>query len=74
MTKKETEKMLYDIFRLCDRTVWLEDFPDFQKTFEKIIKKRGYNLWKMYFGVASEKAWRIKCMGALRKYREPNLK
>ena len=66
--KIETEKMLWDIFRLCDETVWIADMLDFQKVFEKILKKRGYNLWKIYFGVPSEKAWREKCRKSYEKY------
>ena len=68
--KTKTEKMIYDIFRLCDKTVWLEDFLDFQKGFEKILKKRGYNLWKIYFGVPSEEVWRQKCKKSWEKYQK----
>ena len=42
--------MIYDIFRLCDRTVWCEDWLDFQIAFEKIIKKFGYDLNLIYYG------------------------
>jgi hypothetical protein len=48
--KTETEKMIYEIFRLCDGTVWLEDWFDFQKSFEKILKKFGHDLYPIYFG------------------------
>lgn len=48
--KPETQKMIYDIFKLCDETVWMEDFFDFQKSFEKILKKFGYDLYPIYYG------------------------
>ena len=47
--KTETEKMLFEIFRICDETVWLKDWNGFQKSFGKIIKKYGYDLRKIYF-------------------------
>lgn len=64
----KTEKLLYDIFRLCDRTVWLEDFKEFQKEFENILKANNYNLWKIYFNVPSEKVWLAKCQKSWLKY------
>lgn len=54
--KTETEKMIYEIFRLCDGTVWAEDWFDFQKSFEKLLKKFGYDLYPIYFG-KSKKEW-----------------
>ena len=48
--------MIYEIFRLCDGTVWLEDWFDFQEAFEKIIKKHGLDLYPIYFG-KSKKKW-----------------
>lgn len=57
--KTETEKMIYKLFKLCDQTVWLEDFFDFQKSFEKILKKFGYDLFPIYFGM-SKKEWMKK--------------
>ena len=48
--KEDTEKMICEIFRLCDGTVWLEDWFEFQKSFEKILKKFGYDLYPIYFG------------------------
>jgi hypothetical protein len=48
--KTETEKMICEIFKLCDGTVWLEDWFDFQKSFEKILKKFNYDLYPIYFG------------------------
>lgn len=55
MKKKETEKMIREIFQLCDKTVWLEDFFDFQEAFEKILKKHGLDLYPIYFGKSKEK-------------------
>ena len=52
--KNQTEKMLCEIFRLCDKTVWLEDFFDFQEAFEKILQKHGYDLYPIYFGKTKE--------------------
>ena len=69
-----TESLLYDIFSLCDKTVWLEDFKEFQKTFEGILRKRGYNLWKIYFGVSSEKVWIKKCLKSWQKYEKASQK
>lgn len=54
--KLKTEKMIYEIFRMCDETVWMEDFFDFQEGFEKILKKFGYDLFPIYFGI-SKKEW-----------------
>ncbi len=49
--KTETEKMIYEIFRLCAGTVWLEeDWFNFEKSFEKILKKFDYDLYSTYFG------------------------
>lgn len=48
--KEKTEKMICEIFKLCDSTVWIEDWLDFQKSFDKIVKKFGYNLYPIYFG------------------------
>lgn len=50
MINKKTEKIIFEIFRLCDKTVWLEDWFDFQESFEKILKKFGYDLYPIYFG------------------------
>lgn len=66
----KTEDLIYEIFRLCDRIVWEEDFPRFQKAFEIILKAKGYNLWKIYFNVSSEKEWRIKCRKSWEKYKK----
>ena len=52
--KNKTEKMIYEIFRLCDKTVWLEDWHEFQETFEKILKTFGYDLYPIYFGKTKE--------------------
>jgi hypothetical protein len=49
-SKTETEKMLYHLFRLCDETVWVDDWPAFMKSFEKILKKFGYDIYSIYFG------------------------
>lgn len=70
----KTEKLIYDIFRLCDKTVWLEDFKKFQSEFEGILKNRGYNLWKIYFNVPSEKVWRKKCRKSWERYNKADLK
>lgn len=48
--KTKTEKMIKEIFRLCDQTVWMEDWFDFQESFEKILKKHGLDLYPIYFG------------------------
>lgn len=63
----KTECMLWDIFRLCDKTVWCEDWLEFQEGFEKILKGHGHSLWKIYFGVPSKGAWRKKCLKAWKK-------
>lgn len=47
---RDTEKMLHDLFKLCDSTVWLEDWLDFHNAFEKILKKNGYDLYTIYYG------------------------
>lgn len=47
--KAKTEKLIYDIFRLCDKTVWIDDWKDFHKSFDKIVKKFGYDLNSIYF-------------------------
>lgn len=66
----KTEQLLHDIFQLCDKTVWLDDFKEFQLAFEGILKKRGYNLWKIYFGVNSEREWKRKFHKSLKKYQQ----
>ncbi len=48
------EKLIYDIFRLCDRTVWMEDWQDFQDSFEGILIKRGLDLYMIYHGKSKE--------------------
>ena len=48
--KTPTEKMICEIFKLCDETVWVEDWLEFQKAFEKILKKFGHDLYPIYFG------------------------
>ena len=64
----KTEKLLYDIFRLCDGTVWCEDWLEFQEGFKNILMKYNYNLWKIYFGVPSRRVWRKKCRKTWKKY------
>ncbi len=46
----DIEKMIYELFSLCDKTVWMEDWLDFHKSFEKILKKFGYELHLIYYG------------------------
>lgn len=71
--KEDTEKMIYDIFKLCDGTVWVEDWKDFQKSFEKILKKFGYDLYPIYFGktkaefMKAQKELKNKTVGVKKK-------
>ena len=48
MDKKQTEKLIFQIFKLCDETVWIE-------AFEKILKKFGLDIYPIYFGVKDKK-------------------
>ena len=64
----KSDKLIFDIFRLCDKTIWLEDFKEFQTQFESILRKGGYNLWRIYFGVETEREWREKCLASWTKY------
>jgi 5'-deoxynucleotidase YfbR-like HD superfamily hydrolase len=56
----DTEKMIYEIFKLCDRTVWMEDWLEFQKTFEKILKKFGYDIYPIYYGKTKKEFMKAK--------------
>lgn len=47
---KDIEKMIFELFSLCDKTVWIEDWLDFHKSFEKILKKFGYDIYQIYYG------------------------
>lgn len=48
--KKEVEKMIYYLFRVCDETVWLNDWAVFEKKFGEITQKFGFDLYKIYHG------------------------
>lgn len=48
--KKEVEKMIYDLFRVCDRTVWLDDWSRFEKEFGEVTEKFGFDLYKIFYG------------------------
>ena len=55
MDKKQIEKLIFQIFKLCDETIWLEDWFEFQVAFEKILKKFGLDIYPIYFGVKDKK-------------------
>jgi len=48
MTKEET--MVWEIFRLCDEYVWIDDFVEFEDKFGRITKQSGIDLHKIYYG------------------------
>lgn len=61
MKKQEIEKMIYDIFRICDSHVDIGLWDDFHKEIEKTLKKRKLDIWKIYYGM-SEKQFRKSCL------------
>ena len=47
--RKKIEKMLFRIFRLCDMTVWVDDWWDFDAGFKEIAKEYGFDMEKIYY-------------------------
>jgi hypothetical protein len=48
--KDKIEKMIHNLFRLCDETVGLSHFIEFEDSFSKVVNKAGYDLHKIYYG------------------------
>lgn len=46
--------MLYELFRLGDGTVWLEDWEQYEDSFAEILEKYGYDLYLIYHGKTKE--------------------
>lgn len=44
------DKMIHDMFRLCDEYVGISVFIEFEDKFSKVAKKAGYDLHKIYYG------------------------
>lgn len=48
--KKAIEKLIYNIFRVCDSWVDIEVFVRFEDEFSKETRKFGFDLHKIYYG------------------------
>ena len=46
----EIQKMIYELFRLCDGYVELKHFVQFEDEFSKVVKDGGYDLHQIYYG------------------------
>jgi hypothetical protein len=53
-TKGEIEKMIYDLFKVCDETVDIKSFVNFENEFSKVIKGYGFDLHQIYYGKSFE--------------------
>ncbi len=45
--------MIYDIFRLCDEYVHVDDFEEFRTRFSRIVKNSGYDINEIYYDIDS---------------------
>ncbi|OFY87776.1 MAG: hypothetical protein A3F72_02740 [Bacteroidetes bacterium RIFCSPLOWO2_12_FULL_35_15] len=48
--KKKIEKMIHDLFRVCDCWVDIDCFVRFENDFCKAVKKHGFDLHQIYYG------------------------
>ena len=46
---KNKKQMIYDIFRLCDEYIYVDDFKDFRTKFSRILKRNGLDLEEIYY-------------------------
>lgn len=52
--RKEIEKMIYRLFRLCDKYVELKHSVEFEDECSKVVKKFGHDLHQIYYGKTYE--------------------
>jgi len=48
--KKAVEKLIYNLFRVCDSWVYVDDFVRFEDDFSKETSKFDIDLHKIYYG------------------------
>lgn len=47
----DTEKLIHNLFRICDKYVNTEDFVEFEKEFAAEVKQTtGLDLYQIYYG------------------------